>query len=418
LGLKLIDLAKAIKEIIYKNGSANISRNRKSNEFDALLFCLLHTQKGFSMDSSAAVLNDLNGKFLNKKHISRQSLSDRFNNLPEDFFKDTCFDIFNLIDNMYENKPNHSQIYGSYDICGVDGSENNLSKSLTNENFKANKNGNTVTALNIGVYNVTRNYPITLEMVNHKNERKAFLDFVNDRKDFSNSIFVFDRGFDGVQFFNNLEKRNLKYVCRLKCNSTLLSDNENDVDYIRNYYQRKVRIIKYKIEEKNYYLATNLFDSNEFTIDILKQIYHERWTIEEFFKYIKRNFNFGKSELKSAVAIRKSIYCQLIITKIVNLLYKTNMRKRKNLQNNRIINKKTITDGLYRNFLFLMMYGKLNRKNIYEFTKNYIVLMTTNRGKHNERICITPYTKWYTKQHVMKKNHKKKIKNEKDKDAD
>lgn len=49
-----------------------------------------------------------------------------------------------------------------------DGSDINVSKSLTKNNFKANKNGNTVTALNIGVYNVSRNYPVAVEMVNHR----------------------------------------------------------------------------------------------------------------------------------------------------------------------------------------------------------------------------------------------------------
>ena len=37
--------------------------------------------------------------------------------------------------------------------------------------------------------------------------------------------------------------------------------------------------------------------------------------IEESLKYMKRNFNFGTSELESVVAIRKSIYCQIIIMK-------------------------------------------------------------------------------------------------------
>lgn len=52
-------------------------------------------------------------------------------------------------------------------------------------------------------------------MVNHKNERKAFLDFVHDRNDFINTIFVFDRIFYGTNFFSKLDERGLKYGCRL-----------------------------------------------------------------------------------------------------------------------------------------------------------------------------------------------------------
>ena len=46
----------------------------------------------------------------------------------------------------------------------------------------------------------------------------------------------------------------------------------------------KIRVIRYMINNKSYYLATNLFDDKEFTIDVLTQIYHYRWTIEEKFK--------------------------------------------------------------------------------------------------------------------------------------
>lgn len=49
--------------------------------------------------------------------------------------------------------------------------------------------------------------------------------------------------------------------------------------------------------------------------------------IKELFKYMKRNFNFGRSELESAIAIRKTIYYHLIVMNIGNLLFKLNMRK-------------------------------------------------------------------------------------------
>ena len=37
-------------------------------------------------------------------------------------------------------------------------------------------------ALDFGIYNVTKNLPIMLEMVDHANERKAFLDFIKRKK--------------------------------------------------------------------------------------------------------------------------------------------------------------------------------------------------------------------------------------------
>ena len=411
MGLKLFELAKIIKHIINKHGKKYIMRNRKSNEIDGILFYLLHTQKDISMDTVTGSLNDFNKKYLKRNHISRQSFSSRSKKLPEIFFENVCFDICNTIDKMYKSKNN------SYDICAVDGSDSNLSVSLTKDGFKANKNGKSITALNIGIYNVTKNYPVDIKMVKHKDERKAFLDCINGKRDFSNTIFVYDRGFDGINFFKKLENLKLKYICRLSCDLNMITISDLK-DYIYTLDTFQTRIVKYKIGDQMYYLATNLYDDNEFTIDKLKQLYHERWTIEESFKYMKRNFNFGTSELESAGAIRKSIYCQIIIMKIVNLMVNVNKNKIKKLKNNRIINKKTLTDGLYRGFLFLFINGKLNRNNIKNFNNNFVTVITTNKGKFNARICVTPFMKWYTKQYFKKaqnKNqNKKQIKNDDD----
>ena len=58
-------------------------------------------------------------------------------------------------------------------------------------------------------------------MVSHNNERKAFLDYVKNKNNYENHIFVFDRGFDGFQFYKRLESQENKYVCRIKENSSI-----------------------------------------------------------------------------------------------------------------------------------------------------------------------------------------------------
>jgi hypothetical protein len=152
----------------------------------------------------------------------------------------------------------------------------------------------------------------------------------------------------------------------------------------------------------------------------LEQLYFQRWTIEEaFLEYIKRNFNFGISELKSAIAIRKSIYCQVIIMKFTNLsgadlgrkklMRKNKSCKRNDIKDNRIIlDRSTITRGLFLDhLLFIIFNGIVSRRAIDNFnTLDYIVSwITTNKGKHVPHICKTPYFKWYVQeQHISKKN--------------
>jgi len=59
--------------------------------------------------------------------------------------------------------------------------------------LKSKLNKKSVTALNIGIYNVTKNSPVILELIKHKDERKAFIDLIKNTNNYSNDIFLFDR---------------------------------------------------------------------------------------------------------------------------------------------------------------------------------------------------------------------------------
>ena len=69
-----------------------------------------------------------------------------------------------------------------------------------------------------------------------------------------------------------------------------------------------IRIVKYTINKKNYYMATNLLDAKHFPISFIKENYghrlrqrrnrlgvtHNRWTVEEYFKYVKQTLSLSK----------------------------------------------------------------------------------------------------------------------------
>ena len=116
-----------------------------------------------------------------------------------------------------------------------------------------------------------------------------------------------------------------------------------------------IRIIKYYIDGNLYYLATNLYDQDEFNIDKLKILYHDRWQVEELFKYIKKYFTFESMQITSIKNINKIIYSELIICRIAELLIKQQKK-----DGDKIVNKNTLIEGLYDNLLFLICNGKLN----------------------------------------------------------
>ena len=71
-----------------------------------------------------------------------------------------------------------------------------------------------------------------------------------------------------------------------------------------------------------YYLGTNLLDKNEFGENAIKDMYHERWTIEEFFKYLKQNMDLNKINEKTFDEVQRSLYSHLIVRKLVDALCK------------------------------------------------------------------------------------------------
>lgn len=70
----------------------------------------------------------------------------------------------------------------------------------------------------MGIYNVTYETPELLSMVNHKNERKVFIDTVNEKILSGN---VLDRGFQSTKLFEHVVNNKGYYVYRLKNNTVL-----------------------------------------------------------------------------------------------------------------------------------------------------------------------------------------------------
>jgi len=185
---KILKLSKYFNSLII-NKLPN-QRFKKTTNVDGTLFNFLSCQVNKSQESIIADMNHLNNNLLkNKIHFTRQYIVNRNNQLSLDYFKNIYDDISSYIDkNFYKNN-------NEYSVFVVDGTNCNLRSKLNENQYKLNKNDNSITALNIGIYNVTKNSLVILELVKHKNERKAFIDFINNTENYTNNIFLFDRGF-------------------------------------------------------------------------------------------------------------------------------------------------------------------------------------------------------------------------------
>jgi len=187
---QLIKLSHNIGTLVNKNKNKYIIRNKKTSMFDGIIYRLLYTQKESTQTLVTAQINNFLGKTIN-----RSSYSDRDKQINIDFYE--------KINDLIKIDKCKGLLY-TKQVFAVDGTYGYMSKKLGEEGFKLNKNKVSSSPLISGIFNVTYNYPVSLDLVKHKNERKAFLDFKLNYKNYENSIFVFDRGYYSGEFIKEL----------------------------------------------------------------------------------------------------------------------------------------------------------------------------------------------------------------------
>ncbi len=276
----------------------------------------------------------------------------------------------------------------------MDGTFPTFLNTLSKDGFKTNKKGNSVTPLVTGLFNITSNYPVMLELAKNKNERKAFMAFAKNKDKFKGNIFVFDRGYPSEEFFKYMDRNEMQHVCRIKDNSNYVSQLKGNDMTTTTKYGIKIRIIRYKIEDKSFYIATNVFD---YSINLLKQIYHDRWSSEEYYKYVKQNMNLAKINEKREKDIRKTILANLIVSQLAFMFVNLD-KKTKN--KDKIINKSILTEGIYEDFLYNFFNNfKFTKYFLLNFFKTYVKYIATNRGKSFEHTCKRANFRWYFKKY-------------------
>lgn len=145
---------------------------------------------------------------------------------------------------------------------------------------------------------------------------------------------VMDRGYQSHKLFDLLQEEKKSFVCRIKVGTTKTIiesypvDPESYVFYDALVYlgtpginrtETPVRVVGYKIDGVNYYVATDRFDLDA---EQVATIYKLRWSIETFFKWWKKHLGvyhlIAQSEYGLMVQILgglitymlMAIYCQ------------------------------------------------------------------------------------------------------------
>lgn len=401
------NIFKSITNRIYDE--TNI-RNRKISIQDILLYRFKYSQINKTKQNIVSEII-----FNNEKVIDRTSFYRKDNNIPLKFYKY----LFDSVKNFYNEKIKDKN---KMDIIAVDGTY--INNNLFLDNTKNNTHKNTLeTSLCMGYYNVNENIPVDFSFrggKNKNNEIRELKKWITTNK-ITNITIVADRAYFSYELYNFLDINNIKYVIRIKENSQLKGNiNKNNQNKklieelkINNRLITYEMVINKKFFDKNkkeqliecknkYTLITNINDKNNYDDNKIREIYNDRWKIEEYFKYVKNNFKISYLREKKITNHKKLIYANLIITYIALILEKLYI-KNKNLNKKKInrnskkikectikINKSNLINGIYNSLLEHLIKGKLNKNKIDLFMKAYIILIKNETGRSYERESRIP----------------------------
>lgn len=157
-------------------------------------------------------------------------------------------------------------------------------------------------------------------------ERTCMYDLLSQSNLQQNTIILLDRGYPGQNVYRFMNQKGLKYVIRVgNGSSTPRYIRESRLpDQVATDYKNPditQRIIRFKLEETEEILVTNIFDE-AFTADDFKYLYHLRWPIETKYDELKNKFNLEKFTGKSLNSVYQDFFNTMIQINIIAYLRK------------------------------------------------------------------------------------------------
>ncbi len=160
----------------------------------------------------------------------------------------------------------------------------------------------------------------------------------------SNTIYVFDKGYNDYKAFDKFTQHKTGFVTRIKDNAVYETLSDHIIDDCIHSGVEKDEIIEIQVKTNNtskslklrkvqfydrilkrrFEFLTNLF---EIRADLIAAIYKLRWQIELLFKQSKQNFPLKYFLGDNENAIKIQIYCALIANLLMTVIQKMLKRK-------------------------------------------------------------------------------------------
>lgn len=262
-----------------------------------------------------------------------------------------------LFKNFTDSYENYKKFKG-YRLLAVDGSKLNIAHNPkdTDTYIRGKSDCRGSNALNINVlYDLCNKLYIDayIQPVRKINETSALIDMIDKSTISEDAIVIADRGYENYNVFAHIQGKGWKYVIRVKdrnsngivsglnlptaeefdekiyLNFTRKRTNEvtsnpklykiinrtSRFDYFElkncEFYPFSFRVVRFKISKDTYETIITNIDENEFSPDMIKELYHMRWGIETSFRELKYAIGLINLHSKKVEYIIQEIFARL-----------------------------------------------------------------------------------------------------------
>lgn len=381
----------------------DIKKNNPYSEKDLISTLSHYFTKKEGMDN--IIVSKKNDDKFNRKHIKRQSL-DKYKhrltpNLLNKLFNNIKFSFNQTINKKLKKKKQR--------IFAVDGSTENANKEMHyTYDFRINKRETYSQFKIITLFDVINKIPIAQNISENFNERYLFKNFLL-KYIRPGDIVIFDAGFYSEELFNLISNYDIKCIFRDKKDSVTsqqLFTNNSEIQVSEN--KRAIRYdITYKLSKKNenddteyisnineFYMITNIMNES---IEYIKELYHDRWYIEEYYKIIKHYMNDHNNRCKDINLLEQELIFKMIIIMLArySILVKDINNELQFSSEKSTINFKIVLYETGTKLFDALLFTKSN-KLVNKIINNCIsVLIYRSYDKHYPRLSIKNRGKWY-----------------------
>lgn len=264
-----------------------------------------------------------------EKPVAASALCNARAKLDERIFKTLNAEIIRAYD-----KPNPAHHWQGHRLFAVDGTKMNLPRQLIRQGYLTpSHSAYYPQGLVSCLYQLKTKMPIDFELSAHADERQLALQHLPLLT--AGDIVVYDRGYFSYGLLHTHHRQGIHAVFRIP-SSTIKAINEfiegDETDQVisilpatsseRNIREKHpgikfipihLRLIKYTIADTQYIIGTTLLDSECYTADALKNLYHARWGIEELYKVSKELIGVEEFHSQSERGVKQELYAHFVL---------------------------------------------------------------------------------------------------------